>query len=125
MIEYAGFDAPALREILRDQLPPPPEPVVIETPEPGTEVTFENVISPMLQSLCVSCHGDPGMVGLNLSSYETLMAGSNNGPVVIPGEPDNSLILQKLIADPPHFAQLSDSQLEYLRDWIANGAVEK
>jgi hypothetical protein len=65
------------------------------------------------------------MVGLNLSSYETLMAGSSNGPVVVPGEPGESLIVEKLSGDQPHFAQLSDSQLELLWDWIASGAIEE
>ena len=53
---FAGFDAPKLREILKDQLPTP-EP----TPEPPTvpdEPTFENYVGPVFATNCTGCHGD-------------------------------------------------------------------
>jgi hypothetical protein len=122
--EYAGFDAPALREILQDQLPPKPEPEPVPTLEPGAQVTFETAIAPLLQNLCVSCHGEGGVAGLDLSTYESVMVGGQNGEVVIVGDAENSLIVIKLSGDQPHFAQFTDMEMDLLREWIATGASE-
>jgi len=124
VFEYAGFDAPALREIILEQLPTPtPEP----TPPPPIEgvVTYENTIGPMLSQRCSSCHGSSNAIqGLDMTSYESLMAGSNNGLVVIPGDPENSLLIQKQIGEQPHFGQLTPEELELVIEWIVNGAPE-
>jgi len=113
-----------LREIILEQLPPPtPEP----TPPPLVEgvVTYDNTHGPMLEMRCGSCHGSSNAIqGLDLTTYEGVMAGSNNGPVVIPGDPDGSLLIQKQTGDQPHFAQFSPEELELVIDWITNGALE-
>jgi hypothetical protein len=50
--------------------------------------------------MCNTCHqGQSAPAGLDLMSYEGLMNGSINGPVVIPGYPDNSKIVQ--VTSPP------------------------
>jgi nitrate/TMAO reductase-like tetraheme cytochrome c subunit len=120
---YAGFDAPALREILLAQLPEPapaPETVEIET----TDVTFEGVIGTILFTRCGSCHGEDGLKGLNLTSYDSTMEGSTSGAVVIPGDPDNSLIVQTQNQETPHFGQFTPDELEAVVEWVNNGAPE-
>lgn len=118
---YAGFDAPALREILLRQLPPTPEAPILS----GGPLTFVDTIGPLLQARCGGCHGDAGVQGLNLTTYQTAMKGGINGPVIIPGDPDNSLIIQKQSGPQPHFAQLSPEELALVLDWIKAGAPEK
>jgi len=118
---YAGFDAPALREILLSQLPPTPEVPVIS----GGPLTYVGTIGPLLQARCGGCHGDAGVQGLNLTTYQTTMNGGVNGPVIIPGDPANSLIIQKQSGAQPHFAQLSPDELALVSDWIKAGAPEK
>ncbi|HBX68922.1 MAG TPA: hypothetical protein DEH25_05955 [Chloroflexi bacterium] len=123
VFEYAGFDAPALREIILEQLPPTPEP----TPPPPTDapITYENLIGPMFEQRCGSCHGASDAIqGLDLTSYAGIMAGSDNGPVVIPGDVEGSLLIQKQTGEKPHFAQLTPEELEYVTNWISNGAPE-
>jgi hypothetical protein len=51
------------------------------------------------------------------------MAGSESGPVVVPGAPDESRMLEVLTSG--HFARLTDHQMELLRRWIAQGAPEQ
>ena len=51
---YAGFDAPALREILQDQLPPPPAEA---TPADAENPTFDAYVGPLFASKCTVCHG--------------------------------------------------------------------
>jgi hypothetical protein len=54
------------------------------------------------------------------------LAGSDNGPVIVPSDPDASPIVEKMANnESPHFAQLTDQELELLIDWIAIGAPEK
>jgi hypothetical protein len=53
------------------------------------------------------------------------MEGGQDGPVIVPGDPDGSLIIQKLSGPTPHFAQLSDQELEFLRQWIEAGAPQE
>jgi hypothetical protein len=44
--------------------------------------------------------------------------------VIEPGDPQGSLIVQKLTGETPHFAQLSDQELDFLQEWIEAGAPE-
>jgi len=121
--DYAGFDAPGLREVLQAQLPPETE----ETPLPVEEdlpLTYSDVIGPLLTSRCGECHGEGGLQGLNLTSYQMLLQGSQNGPVVTSGDAENSLLVNKISGETPHFAQLTTEELHQLIDWINEGIIE-
>ncbi len=123
--EFAGFDAPALREILGTIVLPTPEPLPEITPPPaGTPTTFEQVAG-LFKTRCASCHGTNAMKGLNVLDYTSLMAGGETGPVVIPGDPQNSLLIQVQMGDQPHFGQFSAAELDLIRQWILDGALEK
>ena len=118
--EYAGFDAPGLREILLLQVPTPVAPEeFLGAP------TYEGVVGSILQTRCGTCHGENGLQGLNLTTYDGLLAGGTNGAVVVPGEPEASLIIQKLTADQPHFAQLSRDEIVLVIEWITANVPEK
>ena len=119
--KYAGFDAPALRQAIQAQLPPTPTPA--PTPSGGA-ITYQSTIGPLLQARCGDCHGAGGIQGLDMTSYASLMAGSQNGPVIIPGDAENSLLIQKQTGDTPHFGQLSPEELQKVVEWIAAGAPE-
>lgn len=116
--EYAGFDAPGLREILLQQLPPTPIP---PSPE-GEPPTFTSTIAPILQAKCSSCHAESGMMGLNLTTYETVLQGGDSGPALVPGDPEASLLVSKMAGEQPHFGQLTPQELTWVVQWIENGA---
>ncbi len=121
VFEYAGFDAPGLREIWLSQLPPPPP----SPPEPSSDtLTFDQSIGDLLTIRCGSCHGEGGVEGLNLTIYEAVLAGGKSGPTIIIGDPDNSLLVQKQTGDQPHFTQFSQEELGFIVDWILNDAPE-
>jgi hypothetical protein len=61
---------------------------------------------------------------LNLSSYQGALDGGDTGPGVVPGDPDASLIIQRQVTG-DHPGQLSGSELDIIRDWIASGASEQ
>jgi hypothetical protein len=117
--DYAGFDAPDLRNLIIDQLPPTPTPMPLPAEGP---LTYEAVMQPLFTSRCGNCHGQTALAGLNLTSYETAMAGGANGAVIIPGDPQASLVIQKQTASQPHFAQLTEEEIELLKEWISAGA---
>ncbi len=64
------------------------------------------------------------MKDLNLGAYEPLMKGSESGPVVVPGKPDESR-LYRLVQEgkmPMGKARLSEKELAAIRAWIEGGA---
>jgi uncharacterized membrane protein len=92
----------------------------------AASVSFSNDVMPILQSRCATCHGgNQTNAGLSFASYETLMAGSNNGPVVTPGNPANSLLIQMIQEGrmPKRGPKLTPDQLQILMDWIQSGAL--
>ncbi|HET7009543.1 MAG TPA: NapC/NirT family cytochrome c [Anaerolineales bacterium] len=119
---YAGFDAPALREILLSQLPPTPTPAAVATV--SGPPTYASSIGALLTARCGNCHGESGIQGLDLTTYAGVMAGGSSGPAIIPGDPEASLLVQKQAAAQPHFGQLTPDELDLVRQWIEAGAPE-
>jgi len=117
---YAGFDAPALREILQEQLPPPPP----EPAEPDTEnPTYDSYVGPLFETKCGACHGsETAQKGLDLTTYEAAMAGGDSGPAILPGDSAGSLLVE--IQSGQHFATFTDEELEIIKAWIDAGAPE-
>jgi len=123
---YAGFDAPALREILQQQLPTAapttaaPDVATIETP---AEVTWDTTIASML-TRCLACHGEGGTQGLDLTTYVSARAGGAGGPAIVPGNTAASLLVEKQSGSQAHYSQLTADELEILMTWIDAGAPE-
>jgi uncharacterized membrane protein len=105
-------------------------PAVENTPTAGTTasgatVSFANDIHPLLESRCVNCHGGQKTEKeLNMTSYEGVMAGSEDGPAVIPGDAANSPMAE-LVANgkmPKRGPKLTPDQVQLIVDWINQGA---
>jgi cytochrome c553 len=120
--KYAGFDAPALRQTILSSLPPTPTPSPLILTGP---LTYDATIGPLLQSRCGSCHGENGIQGLNLTTYQGAMQGGTNGPVIIPGDANGSVLVQKQSGSQAHFSQLTLEELTLVIDWINAEAPEK
>ncbi|RJP50195.1 MAG: hypothetical protein C4586_06280 [Anaerolineaceae bacterium] len=116
---FAGFDAPALREIIKSQLPPP-EPVT-EIPTLTGDPTYDNYIGALFTVKCTGCHeGETAPKGVDLSSYSAAMKGDENGAVIISGDADNSLLIQ--IQSVAHFRNFTSEELDIVKQWINLGA---
>jgi nitrate/TMAO reductase-like tetraheme cytochrome c subunit len=89
----------------------------------GSKVTYATLL-PILTDKCGTCHGAAAMKGLNVTTYATLMKGGDSGPVVKPGSPDTSKIVEVQKAG-GHPGQLDAKGLQTLIDWIKGGALEK
>src|SRR5258707_997246 len=72
------------------------EPIVPAKASQETEF-FESRIRPVLVENCQSCHGAKRQQGgLRLDSRTAALKGSDTGPVLIPGNPDKSLLIQAI-----------------------------
>ena len=85
-------------------------------------------VQPLLDVQCVKCHGVfEQKSGLELDTPESVMKGGDDGVVVVPGKPEESLLYKHLAAgaDPhmPPKKQLTDAEREVIREWIAAMAV--
>ena len=89
------------------------------------QVDYDSQIQPIFNAKCTDCQGNSA--GLNLSSYENIMVGSNNGDVVIPYDHASSEIWQRVNSGqmPPGTNDLSDSQVNLIAQWIDEGALEE
>jgi len=117
---YAGFDAPALHEILKDQIPTP---VPAETTVSSGPASYDSNIGALFTEKCGACHGAAASGGLNLTTYATLMKGGKDGAVVVPNDSANSLLVK--IQSEKHFFNLSSEELDLVKQWIDAGAPEK
>jgi uncharacterized membrane protein len=115
--------------------PTPTEIAATDTPVPAptetqaaaaTTVSFINDVMPILQSRCFNCHGgEQTKEGLSFASYETLMQGSVNGLILVPGDANNSLFAQQLLKGemPKRGPKLTPAQVQIIIDWINGGAL--
>ncbi|HKZ83787.1 MAG TPA: cytochrome b/b6 domain-containing protein [Anaerolineae bacterium] len=104
--------------------PPPTPPAERGEPEGGA-VTWAGGLGDLFKTKCTACHGSPsGLGGLDLSTYEGALKGGNSGPGVVPDDPEASSIWQ-IQSQGGHPGQLTDSELETVRQWIEAGAPEE
>ena len=92
---------------------------------PSTEVSYAKDVRPILENRCASCHmGEFVSEGLDMNTYESLLEGSENGPVIDPGDAKHSLLIKKVTEGkmPKRGPKLTPAQIQILTDWINAGA---
>jgi hypothetical protein len=108
---------------------PTVEPTAVPTSGPvgSTTVSFSKDILPILKSRCQNCHGgDRIEEGLLIGSYGELMAGSANGPVIVPGDAQGSLLVELVstLEMPKRGPKLTPPQIQLIVDWVNQGALD-
>src|SRR5215210_812335 len=99
-------------------------------PPAAAKVNFQDHVLPVFRNACLNCHNpDKKKAGLDLSSYSAMMAGSNSGKVIEPGDPDGSLLYRLVMhteepAMPPKGDKLPQKDLDTIKGWIAGGLLE-
>jgi hypothetical protein len=100
------------------------------------QVSYQRDVVPILEQRCLECHVSPDgsgyqSTGLLLDSYESLMHGTDYGPVIIAGDSRRSIFnmlvegragnMQRM----PHNDDqgLSEEQIDILRNWVNQGAL--
>ena len=95
-------------------------------------VATETDVLPIFQMRCVLCHGKRRQEGgLDLRTLDSRLQGGSSGPALVPGKPEESLLLQRVLAGempPPDMLFESrvkppnETEVALLRKWIAEGA---
>jgi mono/diheme cytochrome c family protein len=101
------------------------EAVVVQNPA-GSNISFANQVLPIFQAYCIECHGGQRTrEGLDMTTYNALIAGSNNGTVLIPGNANDSLFIELIEQGemPSRGAAPSSAELQILIDWVNQGAL--
>jgi len=94
----------------------------------AAEAFFKNTVQPILAQHCYECHSHQAKKiqgGLVLDSRSGWEKGGQSGPAILPGKPDDSLLIQAVryedLKMPPK-GKLSGKLVKQLRRWVADGA---
>ena len=89
-------------------------------------LTFEKDIRPILKAHCFDCHGEGDKLkgGLDLRLRRQMLTGGDEGPVIVPGEPDRSRLFKQVESGemPKRDKKLTREQVTLIKQWIATGA---
>lgn len=96
-------------------------------------VNFDRDVRPILSDNCFQCHGPDEAqreAGIRLDTKDGALAAIDNGEVVAPGNPGDSLLFQRIISNDPDYRMpppeakktLETTEIETLRRWIEEGA---
>jgi cytochrome c553 len=103
-------------------------PALAEDHAPQGIEFFEKQIRPLLVEHCSECHGaDTQESDLRLDGYAGIIRGGASGPAIVPGKPEQSLLLSAVgYADEalqmPPGGKLPAKSIALLKRWIAMGA---
>ena len=129
----APVAAPAKPPVAQAPSEPAAKTVAAAAPKPQP-VDFASHIQPMLEAKCLECHNpDKDKGGLLMHTAEDILKGGDSGASVVPGKPEESLVLQRVMLPhdddefmPPEKGAggpLSDAEKGLLKRWISEGAV--
>lgn len=137
LFRFATFEQTAIETLPRGERPPvfvPVTPTPAEaatrpdpTPLPAGEidlVTWEEGIRTVLDNRCGACHFKGKLGNLSLSTYQSALAGGSRGPAIVPGNPQDSVLVQ-IMAAGGHPGMLTPEELQAVEEWIAAGAPER
>ncbi|MDE3090545.1 MAG: hypothetical protein KGJ80_14280 [Chloroflexota bacterium] len=127
-IVVAAVSAPAPpRATAAPTVPATGVPTTAPSPTSVPAPSFAKDIAPILQARCVACHGNYG--GFDTSTYDRVMNSGDHTPVIIPGNPDGSLLIQKVRKqqtigmEMPPGSPLAPDEIDLLVRWVAAGAT--
>jgi uncharacterized membrane protein len=92
---------------------------------------YADHIHPIWDANCVACHGESKVNGgLRLDSYNLLMNGGRDGPVIVPGHPEKSNLFTRITLPPEHKnfmpaegkPPLKPAEIALIKAWILQGA---
>ncbi len=100
--------------------------------EPASEpLVFAQLVQPILNNYCFECHGTEKQKGkLRVDGLELLLAGGENGPVLVPGDAKKSSLVARMllpITDDDHMPpegkpSPKPEELALIQFWIERGA---
>jgi len=103
------------------------QPAIVPSATVGnTEVSFAKDVMPIFSNSCTKCHGvDQVKAGLDMTTYDKLMAGSFKGPALVAGNASESKLIElvKQGKMPKRGDKLTPEQIQIIINWINAGAL--
>jgi mono/diheme cytochrome c family protein len=100
--------------------------VPAQAPSPPAPPSFAHDVAPIFDKWCISCHGEKeAQGGLRLDSYEAVLKGGDDGPVLVPGDAESQLLgqIERRARPPmPPKKRLPRDPVATVRAWIVSGA---
>ncbi|MHC4874915.1 MAG: PSD1 and planctomycete cytochrome C domain-containing protein [Planctomycetota bacterium] len=104
----------------------------LQAEEPSDAELFQSRIEPLLKEKCLPCHSHSARQmegGLTLDSRSGWATGGDSGPAIVPGRPDESLLIKAVRYDDsdlqmPPDEKLTDEEIALLADWVQRGAFD-
>jgi menaquinol-cytochrome c reductase cytochrome b/c subunit len=91
--------------------------------------SFAQDVKPIMDKRCATCHSKRLKGGYSVADYDKVMTSGNNAPVIIAGDPANSILVQMLqgIETPaggqmPPGRPLKEEQIQLIERWVSQGA---
>ena len=105
----------------------------VESSEVDSLYVFEDLIYPVLEEKCITCHNENRAYGgLNMNAFESMMEGGNSGSGIQKGKPYESLIYKRISFPqdhpkfmPPAGVPMSYDQIAIMEWWIDKGAKKQ
>jgi mono/diheme cytochrome c family protein len=126
--DYLTAHMPAgIARLLGISVPVHPKPRVVDL---NTAVAYADVIQPILQERCVSCHGvAKSNGGLRFDTWELMVKGGKHGDVLKSGNPAASALVRRIdlpVDEKEHMPprgkpQLADDDLTLIEWWVGAG----
>jgi len=96
-------------------------------PDPGSQQFYSTRVVDILQNNCLDCHDETAKGGLRLDSYAGIRKGGADGAVIVPGDPEASMLVQAIrrqgdLKMPPKNV-LDPAAVADLVAWVKAGAV--
>ena len=123
--------------------PSPSRPIIEPDPDTAVGVSYATDIAPLFTTYgCINCHGAlHGENRFSVATYESLFepgfqAEERGVPPVKPGDPDSSYVVWKVVGEggagetingfrmPVIGSYMAPADIELLRTWIAEGALD-
>jgi Planctomycete cytochrome C len=89
----------------------------------ASTVAWTGGIDQIIAAKCSACHVNAALGGLSMKTYADALKGGKDGAVIVPGDPDKSLLIQ-IQSKGGHPGQLSADELATVTVWIKAGAPE-
>ena len=91
---------------------------------------FESKVRPLLIQHCLECHGATESKvrgGLRLTSRDEMIKGGDSGAAIVPGKPDESLLIESVhydLYEMPPTGKLPEEKIAILEKWVEMGAPD-
>src|SRR5262245_44859059 len=96
----------------------------VDSPQAALEARFESAVRPIFVEQCQKCHGPTKQNGgLRFDRRESFLKGGDSGPAIVPGKPDESLLIKAIRRHPdvsamPPTKPLPAASVNALEEWV-------